>query len=44
MSEQTTTALPDPIRALEDARRTLLKVVANIDAALAAAKESARSR
>lgn len=39
---------PDPIRELKNARRTLLQVVANIDAAIAAAdsdqdpKESTR--
>jgi len=35
---------PDPIRALENTRRTLLKLVENIDAALEAAEEPARSR
>ena len=34
----------DPIRALENTRRTLLKLVENIDAALEAAREPARSR
>jgi hypothetical protein len=34
----------DPIRVLENTRRTLLQLVANIDAAIAAAKGSARSR
>ncbi len=32
----------DPIRALEDTRRTLLKLVANIEAALEAAREPAK--
>ena len=34
----------DPIRALQDNRRTLLKLVENIDAALEAAREPAKSR
>ena len=34
----------DPIRALENTKRTLLKLVENIDAALEAAKEPAKSR
>jgi hypothetical protein len=46
MSDQdrSTAAPPDPVRVLENTRRTLLQLVANIDAALAAVKESARSR
>ena len=43
MSEQTTTATPDPVRALENTRRTLLKLIENIDAALEAAREPART-
>ena len=43
MSEQTTTAPPDPVRTLENTRRTLLKLVENIDAALEAAKERPQS-
>ena len=34
----------DPIRALENTRRTLLKLVENINAAIKAAKEPSRSR
>jgi hypothetical protein len=34
----------DPVRVLENTRRTLLQLVANIDAALAASKEPAKSR
>ena len=37
-------AKPDPVRTLENTRRTLLKLVENIDAALAASKEQAQSR
>ena len=43
MSEQTATATPDPVRALENTRRTLLKLIENIDAALEAAREPART-
>ena len=45
MSDQPRPSVPpaDPIRVLEDARRTLLKLVANIDAALEAAKAPART-
>ena len=34
----------DPVRALENTRRTLLKLVENIDAAIRAAREPAKSR
>jgi hypothetical protein len=44
VSDQATTPPPDPIRALENARRTLLQVVANIEAAIAASKGPAKSR
>ena len=43
MSEQPPpTPSTDPIRALENTRRTLLKLVENIEAAIEAAKEPAR--
>ena len=42
-SSGTPAATPDPVRALENTRRTLLKLVENIDAAIAAAKEPAES-
>ena len=46
MSDQPRPPAPpaDPIRALENTRRTLLKLVGNIDAAIRAAKDPARSR
>lgn len=44
MADQTTQHPPDPVRVLENTRRTLLKLVENIDAALEAAREPARSR
>jgi hypothetical protein len=46
VSEQIRPSVPpaDPVRLLENTRRTLLQLVANIDAALAAIKEPARSR
>jgi hypothetical protein len=48
VSNQTVTtespAQPDPVRELENTRRTLLQIVANIDVALATIKESAKSR
>jgi hypothetical protein len=46
MSDRTPqpTPAPDPVRVLENTRRTLLQLVANIDAAIAATKELARSR
>ena len=44
VNDQQTTPTTDPVRALENARRTLLQLVANIDAALAAIKELAQSR
>jgi hypothetical protein len=34
----------DPVRVLENTRRTLLKLVENIDAAIEASKEPAKSR
>lgn len=45
MSQQTPVPplLPDPIRVLENTRRTLLQLVANIDAAIAASKEPTRA-
>jgi hypothetical protein len=46
VSDRPSPATPpsDPIRALENTRRTLLQLVANIDAVLAAVKEPAGSR
>ncbi len=44
MSDQATTRPPDPVRVLENTRRTLLQLVANIEAAIAASKEPAGSR
>jgi len=44
VSDQPTQQPPDPIRVLENTRRTLLKLVENIDAAIAASKEPAKSR
>ena len=46
MSEQPRPPMPpaDPVRALENTRRTLLQLVANIDAVLAASKEPAQTR
>lgn len=46
MSDQTTTTRPpaNAVRVLKDTRRTLLQLVANIDAALEAVKETASSR
>jgi len=44
VSGQTDRLPADPIRALEDTRRTLLKLVENIEAAIKAAKELAGSR
>ena len=38
VNDQQTTPTTDPVRALENAPRTLLQLVANIDAALAAIK------
>jgi hypothetical protein len=45
VSDQTTTTRPpaDPVRVLENTRRTLLQLVANIDAAIAATKEPTRA-
>ena len=34
----------DPVRVLENTRRTLLQLVANIDAAIAATREPAKNR
>ena len=39
-----TPATPDPVRVLENTRRTLLKLVENIEAAIEAAREPAKSR
>jgi len=44
MDERAARDQPDPVRALENTRRTLLQLVANIDAALEATKEPAKSR
>ena len=47
VSEQNGAPVPvprDPVQVLRDTRRTLLKLVENIDAALDAAKASARNR
>jgi hypothetical protein len=44
VSDPRPTMPPDPVRALENTRRTLLQLVANIDAALAAVKEPSKSR
>jgi hypothetical protein len=46
VSDQSNTppAPPDPVRVLENTRRTLLKLVDNIDAAIAASKEPTNSR
>jgi hypothetical protein len=45
-NDQTRAPAPpsDPVRVLENTRRTLLQLVANIDAALAAVKDPARRR
>jgi hypothetical protein len=46
VNDQTRPTSPpaDPVRVLENTRRTLLQLVANIDAALAVVKEPAGSR
>ena len=44
MADQTTQPPPDPVRVLENTRRTLLQLVANIDAAIAATREPAKRR
>jgi hypothetical protein len=44
VSDQRSDKPPDPVRALENTRRTLLKLVGAIDQAIAASKEGDKSR